>query len=140
MQSFLQNLLHCPSFDQGRRFQDSYIYQGSVQFFVLLCAHILKRCSQYPIRSETQFHLCPQRTWEAMVRNSQIRVCEEIILMDTRLQIISRPPNNRTSPMMVHHLETVTGSFPNCPASQTPVLPASANAPLILFRFSMQIS
>ena len=42
--------------------------------------------------------------------------------------------------VLVHHLVTVTGSFPNWPASQTPVLPASANAPLILFRFSMQIS
>ena len=83
MQSFLRILLRCPSFDRGHQLQVPYIYQGSVQFFVLLCAHILKRCSQYPIRSETQFHLCPQRIWEAMVRNSQIRVCEEIILMDT---------------------------------------------------------
>lgn len=42
--------------------------------------------------------------------------------------------------VFVHHLETVTGSLPNWPTSQTPVLPASANAPLILFRFSMQNS
>ena len=42
--------------------------------------------------------------------------------------------------VFVHHLETVTGSFPNLPASQTPVLPASANTPLILFRFSMRNS
>ena len=37
--------------------------------------------------------------------------------------------------VLVHHLETVTGSLPTFSASQIFVLPASANAPLILFNF-----
>ena len=37
--------------------------------------------------------------------------------------------------MLVHHLETVAGSFPNCSASHLPVYPVSANTAFIRFNF-----
>lgn len=37
--------------------------------------------------------------------------------------------------VLVHHLETVTGSLPNCSASHLPVWPVSANTAFILFSF-----
>lgn len=37
--------------------------------------------------------------------------------------------------VLVHHLETVTGSLPNCSASHLPVCPVSANTAFILFSF-----
>ena len=37
--------------------------------------------------------------------------------------------------VLVHHLETVTGSLPNCSASHLPVWPVSAKTAFILFSF-----
>ncbi len=41
--------------------------------------------------------------------------------------------------VFVHHLETVTGSLPNCWASHLPVWPVSANTAFILFSFCRSV-
>lgn len=40
---------------------------------------------------------------------------------------------------LVHHLETVAGSLPNCSASHLPVCPVSANTAFIRFNFNRSV-
>lgn len=41
--------------------------------------------------------------------------------------------------VLVHHLETVTGSLPSCSASHLPVWPVSAKTAFILFSFCRSV-